>query len=192
VTFSASSSDSSDDEDKRKRTRTNFSNAQIDELEKAFQDSHYPDVYTREALSIKLDLLESRIQVWFQNRRAKVSRAEREKRPVAFVVSSGESWKTRAKVLADLRRMLIDTRVRANRSPPTNWPNDVLGPKRKNRERRVRVIRVHLFLPPCHIRSNEFFLNHRRRKPKFDHHDGSPSQMDECLEANRSSFLFTE
>lgn len=54
-----------DDSPNKRRSRTNFNAWQLEEMERVFCVTHYPDNFVRETLARRLDLKESRIAVSF-------------------------------------------------------------------------------------------------------------------------------
>ncbi|XP_066261784.1 homeobox protein OTX1 B-like [Euwallacea similis] len=56
---------------KQRRERTTYNKDQLSIMETYFEKQAYPDIFGREELALKVGVQESRIQVWFKNRRAK-------------------------------------------------------------------------------------------------------------------------
>ncbi|NXO65755.1 NOBOX protein, partial [Phainopepla nitens] len=55
----------------KKKPRTFYNAEQLEELEKMFQEDHYPDSEKRRKIAAVVGVTPQRILVWFQNRRAK-------------------------------------------------------------------------------------------------------------------------
>ncbi|GAB1302726.1 Reproductive homeobox 10 [Apodemus speciosus] len=55
-----------------------FTYAQLCELEKAFQETQYPDAHRRKALAELIDVDECKVKAWFKNKRAKNRKKHKE------------------------------------------------------------------------------------------------------------------
>ena len=67
-----------------KRPRTAFTNEQLDFLRREFESNKYLTEERRQRLAKELNLTESQIKIWFQNKRAKLKKSSGGKNALAL------------------------------------------------------------------------------------------------------------
>ncbi|XP_028994978.1 ventral anterior homeobox 2 isoform X1 [Betta splendens] len=107
------------DLDRPKRTRTSFTAEQLYRLELEFQRCQYVVGRERTELARQLNLSETQVKVWFQNRRTK-QKKDTTKDSDKRSSSSSESLAT-----CNILRLLEQGRLLSGPAPP---PNPLLGP----------------------------------------------------------------
>ncbi|XP_075257157.1 uncharacterized protein LOC142349462 [Convolutriloba macropyga] len=87
-----------------RRSRTTYTPWQLHQLESSFEENPYPDVGQRDYLAGLMGVSESRIQVWFQNRRAK-------RRKLARVFSCSNDQRTNTNLFTTVTPSIVPTQI---------------------------------------------------------------------------------